>query len=210
MHPYYSEMKSEYWFPVKETGGMVDATSAGTLNLVSTTDSLRISFCPNIPIQDSMIVSWGQSVIHKELLLLKPMQVFQKSISLPDGATKDLKVTVGQGLLCYTTNHEENRVTRPIATPSGQDYHSAEHLFRQADDMYSMRSYHDALETYLTCLEKEPTHSRALSKVAELYYRKAEYHKGLNYAPKVLENNTYDPAANFIYGIIQRALGNLY
>jgi tetratricopeptide (TPR) repeat protein len=75
--------------------------------------------------------------------------------------------------------------------------------------MYSMRNYNDALETYHTCLEKEPTHSRALSKVAELFYRKAQFREGLIYASRVLENNTYDPEANFIYGIIQSALGNL-
>ncbi len=35
----------------------------GTLNLISSKDSLEISFCPNIPIQDSIIVRWGHSII---------------------------------------------------------------------------------------------------------------------------------------------------
>ena len=209
MRPFYSETKSEYWFPVKETGGMVEASPAGTLNLISSKEKLDISFCPNIPIQDSIIVRWGQSIIYKELIQLNPMQVFQKSIPLPEGAVQDLKVTIGQGLLSYTTNKTENRIARPAVTPPGQDNNSAEHLFRQAEDMYSMRSYNDALRTYLSCLEKEPTHSRALSKVAELSYRKAQFSEGLTYAGRVLENNTYDPEANFIYGVIQSALGNL-
>ena len=111
MRPFYSETKSEYWFPVKETGGMVDASPSGTLNLVSSKDSLEIYFCPNIPIQDSLIVSWGQSTLYKELIQLHPMQVFQKSISLPVGAIQDLTVTVGQGLLSFTTNKDENIIT---------------------------------------------------------------------------------------------------
>ncbi|MFO7671189.1 MAG: DUF5107 domain-containing protein [Bacteroidales bacterium] len=209
MRPLYSETKSEYWFPVKETGGMVEASPVGTLNLKSSKEEMEITFCPNVPIQDSIIVSWDHTIIYSELIQLNPMQVFQKSIPLPEGAAKDLKVTIGQGLLSYTANDTENRITRPVATPPGQDYHSAEHLFRQAEDMYSMRSYHDAFRTYLSCLEKEPTHSRALSKVAELSYRKAQFSEGLAYAGRVLENNTYDPEANFIYGVIQSALGNL-
>ncbi len=209
MRPFYTETKTEYWFPVKETGGMVHASPGGTLNLVSSEDSLKLSFCPNVPINDSLIVSMGQTTLMKEFIQLNPMQVYQKSFLLPEGTTPDLKVNIGNDLLSYTTNKNENKITRPITTPSGQDYNSAEHLFRQAEDMNSMRNYNDAMETYLTCLEKEPTHSRALSKVAELYYRKAQYREGLNYARRVLENNTYDPDGNFIYAVIQRALGNL-
>ena len=209
MRPLYSETKSEYWFPVKETGGMVDASPNGTLNLISSNDSLEISFCPNITIRDSIIVRWGHSTIYKELVKLDPMQVFQKSVSLPEGDAQDLSVTIGQSLINFTTEKDENIITRPIATPPGQDFNAAEHHFRVAEDMYSMRNYDEALETYLSCLEKEPTHSRALSKVAELYYRKTQFKEGLIYASRVLENNTYDPEANFIYGIIQSALGNL-
>jgi tetratricopeptide (TPR) repeat protein len=208
MRPYYSETKDEYWFPVKETGGMVDASPSGTLNLTTLEDMLELSFCPNVPIRDSIIVSWGPSILFKELMLLNPMQVFKKSISLPEGDMQDIKVTIGQGLLSYTTDKNENNISRPMATPPGQDFNSAEHLFRQAEDMYSMRDYNDALVTYLKCLDKEPTHSRALSKVAELFYRKAQFSEGLMYASRVLENNTYDPEANFIYGVIQNALGN--
>jgi len=208
MRPLYSETKTEYWFPVKETGGMVDASPNGTLNLSFSKDSLKLSFCPNIPIHDSLILSRGTSILYRELIQLDPMQVFKKSVFLPEGATRELKVSIGQGLLNFTTNEKENNITRPIATPSEQNFNAAEHLFRQAEDMFSMREYNDALDTYLNCLDKEPTHSRALSKVAELYYRKAAFTEGLGYARRALENNTYDPEANFISGVIQNALGN--
>jgi len=66
-----------------------------------------------------------------------------------------------------------------------------------------------ALEKYLACLEKDPLHTRALSHVAELYFRRGEYEKALTYAYKALENVMYDPEANYIYGVISRRLGNL-
>jgi len=184
MRPYYSETKTEYWFPVKETGGMVDASPNGTLNLTSSKENLEISFCPNIPIHDSIIVRWGTYILYKELIQLDPLQVFKKSISLPEGASRDLTVTVGQNLISLTTEKNENNITRPIATPPDQDFNAAEHLYRQAEDMYSMREYNDALETYLNCLDKEPTHSRALAKVAELLYRKSQFEEGLIYASR--------------------------
>ncbi|RLD31689.1 MAG: DUF5107 domain-containing protein, partial [Bacteroidetes bacterium] len=207
MRPFYTETKNEYWFPVKETGGMVDASPTGTLNLIPSKDSLRISFCPNISINDSMVVRSGESTVLAEFIQLEPMQVYQRTISLPEAGAKVLKVNIGRHLLSYTSDIEENRVTRPTVTPAGQDFNSAEHLFRLAEDLNSMRNYDEALKTYFACLEKEPTHSRALAKVAELYYRKAQYKEALGYAEKVLENNTYDGNGNFIYGVILKALG---
>ncbi len=208
MRPYYTETKSDYWFPVKATGGMVAANPSGTLNLQSTGNELKISFCPNEAIHDTIIVKSGDEIILSELIQLRPMQVFNKTIS---NANRDdiISVKIGQNLLDYTSDLEEIKIDRPTFTPYGQDYTSAEHLFRQAEDMYSMRDYHKAIKSYQACLAKEPTHSRALSKLAEIYYRQAQYEKGLAYSRKALENNTYNSEANFIHGVLHKALGNL-
>ena len=56
------------------------------------------------------------------------MQVYKKAISLPAEGGKVLRVKIGQDLVNYTSDIEENRITRPITTPSGQDFNSAEHL----------------------------------------------------------------------------------
>ena len=50
---------------------------------------------------------------------------------------------------------------------------------------------------------------RALTRVAELYCRRAEYAKALEYARKALDYVMYDPDANYIYGVIARRMGNL-
>ena len=111
-------------------------------------------------------------------------------------------------VLDYAADPSVSKIDRPNITPAGQNPNSAEHKFRMAEDQYSMRSYEDAMMTYKECLEVEPTHSRALGKVAELYYRRGEYKKGLEYAYRALENNTYDPPANFMAGVIHTALDN--
>ncbi len=209
MRPFYTETKSDYWFPVKATGGIVEANPSGTLNLVVTEKELKISFCPNIYINDTLIVKRGEKTILSEYLILKPMQVFQKNIEFTDGGDEVISIDIGRNLLNYSTDIEETIIDRPTTTPANQDFTSAEHLFRQAEDMYSMRDYSSAIKTYEACLEKEPTHSRALSKLAEIYYRQGLYEKGLGFARKVLENNTYDPGANFIFGVLHKAIGNL-
>jgi tetratricopeptide (TPR) repeat protein len=209
IRPHYTETKTDYWFPVINTKGMVDATPAGTLNVVASSDSLRIYVCPNTLIHDSLIVKIAGNKIYSTLIHLNALQVYQKAIPIAAGKNREVSVTVGKKLLFYTSDKDYNKVDRPARSAADQNYNSSEHLFQLAEDVNAMRDYNLALDYYLECLQKEPAHSRALSKVAELYYRRAEYSEGLNYARKVLENDTYDPGANFINGVIHRRLGNL-
>ena len=71
------------------------------------------------------------------------------------------------------------------------------------------RSYQAALEKYLAVLDKDPSNVRALTRIATLYTRRAEYETALEYAHKALDFVMYDPDANYIYGVIARRMGNL-
>jgi hypothetical protein len=208
MRPHYTDTKTEYWFPVVKTKGMADASEYGTLNVVHSDDSLDIYFCPNVTINDSLIVSLNGKNLLTDVLNLKPLELYKKKISLRGTEYKNLSVAIGNNLLSYKSDNKESVVHRPSRT-LGQDYNSAEHLFFLAQDMNAMRDYSGAMEYYLECLKKEPAHSRALYRVAELCYRQSDYEEGIKYAKLALENDTYDGGANFIYGLCQRRIGNL-
>ena len=209
MRPHYTETKTEYWFPVKKTAGMVDASPAGTLNVVREGDSLSISISPNISINDSLVVTIAGNRHFSALVRVKPMQVYHKAIPFPAGDSQSITVVVGKNLLFYSNDPGRLITDRPIKSAENEDFNSPEHLFRLAEDENAMRNYPEALAYYLACLQQVPTHSRALTKAAELYYRKAEYAEGLSFARKVLENDTYNAGANFISGVIAKRLGNL-
>lgn len=208
MRPHYTETKTEYWFPVVKTRGMADAGKYGTLNVIHSNDSIQIYLCPNTELKDSMVIDLNGRQLFSSVLKLKPLEVWHEKIYLNGEKYKNLKVTFGNNLLVYDSGNNDLVVGRPTKTAK-QDYNSAEHLFRLAEDMNAMRDYSQALENYLECLKKEPTHSRALYRVAELYYRHAEYSEAIRYAKRALENDTYDGGANFIYGICLRRIGNL-
>ena len=133
---------------------------------------------------------------------------FQK-ISLNGADDKHLTVRIGKDQLTYYSDNKDIIAERPSISAINQDYNSAEHLFRLAEDINAMRDYNQAMETYFSCLKLEPTHSRALYRIAELYYRKAEYSEGLKFAKQILENDTYDGSGNFISGMIFKRLGKL-
>jgi Tfp pilus assembly protein PilF len=208
LRPYYTETKTEYWFPVVKTKGMSDASEYGTLNVIPAKDSLNIYICPNSEIKDSLVISLSGKHLFSSFINLKPLEIYHRKISFEGLENKNLRVRIGNNLLSYNSDNKDLVVDRPSKTAK-HDYNSAEHLFRVAEDMNAMRDYAGALENYLECLKKEPTHSGALYHIAELCYRQSEYAEGIKYAKMVLENDTYNGGANFIYGICQRSLGKL-
>ena len=61
---------------------------------------------------------------------------------------------------------------------------------------------------FLKCLAKDPYYAPALNKLAALYYRKGQYEKGVKYAQRSLSIDAYDAEGNYIFGLINKALGN--
>jgi len=206
--PFYTETKTDYWFPVKETGAMVDANIYGTLNIKITKDSLYVIVCPLQKIADSLVISVNSNKIFSEKVNLEPMKTFRRSIAVVSNANDGITVNLGNRRLYYS-NKPESLLSRPVrANENILDFNSGERLFRLGEEQNAMRNFNDAMDLYKQCIEKEPTHSEALARIAELFYRRGQYKEGIGYAIRVLEFNAYDGAANYIYGTLQDKLNN--
>ena len=207
--PFYSETKTEYWFPVKAAGGMADASPYGTINVAASGDSLKIFINPISAITDTLKVNVAGQTIYQSALRLKPMDVFVKTLSLAKSSEqKPIRITVGKDRLVYATEPEKV-LDRPLFSSDKQDPQSAERLFELGEDENAMRNFEGARLRYLDCLKKETTHSGALIRLAEYHYRKGEYSQGLGFAKRVLTENTYHGGANYLYGALYRKLGDL-
>ncbi len=209
-NPLYAETKTDYWFPVKEIGGMVDANIYGALNVRVIKDSLFVSISPLQKIEDNLVICLNNNELYSEKVKLEPMKIFRFSLAVSTDANSAVTVNIGNKKLYYSSI-PESIISRPVRTSDNiKDYNSGERLFRMGEEQNAMRNYVEAMELYEKCIEKEPTHSNALARIAELYYRKGEYEKGTGYARKVLEFSAYDGAANYIYGALQDKLNNTY
>ncbi len=204
--PYAADHWREIWFPYKEIGPIVKATPYGALNARTGKDTVHVGFCALQKIDDELVVHLGGKEILREHLALRPMEVFQKEVPL-HGQKGELRVEVGNKL-SYTDNPEAGVLHRPLnfRNYTGDTLAS---LFEQAQRAEKGRNYETALEKYLTCLRREPLFVGALTRVAGLYCRRAEYKKALSYARKALDYVMYDPDANYIYGVISREMGDL-
>ncbi|MCW5977241.1 MAG: DUF5107 domain-containing protein [Bryobacteraceae bacterium] len=204
--PYTTDQWSELWFPFKEIGPMVKASPYGALNVKNTGSGVTVGFSALQKIDDDLVLLAGGKEVHRERVSLKPMEVFQKTLpaTVKKGA---LEVKIGDKI-SYADDPEANLLRRPLNFRNYEE-NTLEGLYQSAERLEKGRNYDLALEKYLQLLKKEPLHMRALTRVAELYTRRAEYPKALEYAEKALDYAMYDADANYIYGVIARKMGNL-
>ena len=65
------------------------------------------------------------------------------------------------------------------------------------------------MKSFEKCLAKDPNYAPALNQMAALYYRRGNFDKAVEFAAKSLSINTYDPEANFIFGLAHKKAENL-
>jgi tetratricopeptide (TPR) repeat protein len=204
--PYSADHWEELYFPYKKIGPMVKATPYGALNVRNTGDAVILSFCALRKIDENLIVRAAGKQIYTGRIVLGPMEVYEKRV--PASVKKgELRVEVGDKL-SYTDDPNDGVLSRPL-TFRNYDTSSLEGLYQSAESDDRERKYDSALQKYLACLERDPSHIRALTRIAGIYCRRAEYRKGLEYARKALDYVMYDPGANYIYAILSRRLDNL-
>ncbi|MFC2161812.1 DUF5107 domain-containing protein, partial [Acidobacteriota bacterium] len=209
-HAYFEPLSvnrwQEIWYPIKGIGGLVDGSPFGSMNVQREGNTLLIGICALQTLNEKLIVKSGQEVIFSRGISLGPMDVFNESVSLPD-SQDDVVVLLGENKLFYTTNREANRLQRPILLDETFDALSPEGLFIAGEEYTRQRDYVSALMKFHACLQKDPSHIRAMTRIAELYYRRSKFDLALSYASRVLAVDTYNPGGNFIYALINERLG---
>ncbi len=204
--PYTTDQWRELFFPYKKIGPMVKATPYGALNVRAQDRETVVSFCALQRVDETLIVRDRGREVFRDRIALGPMEVYEKHVPLTV-KKGDLRVEVGDKLT-YTDDPQEDLLHRPLHFQN-YDESTIEGLYQSAERDEKARDFDSALEKYLKCLKREPNHVRALTRLAELYYRRAEYRTALDYAKKALDYVMYDADANFIYGIISRRLDDL-
>jgi Tfp pilus assembly protein PilF len=203
--PYTTDHWREFWFPYKEIGPMVVATPAGVLNARTTGEQVELGFSSLTKIDEDLVAYNDDKEIFRERLRLAPMGIFEKklAVAVPKGS---LRVRLGK-LLTYSDDPQDALLKRPLNFHNYNDK-TLEGLYQSAEHAERERNYRAALDQYLECIQRDPTHVRALTRLAAIYYRRAEYPKALEYARRALDFVMYDADANYFYGLISRQMGD--
>ena len=210
--PFDADISKELWFPLKQTGGMVAASEYAVLNVQKIDGSVRILLSALQKIGSSLVVASGGKILGQEAVDLEPLELFTMDVRLD--ATRDFSVRLGDELLEYSSKREDLIVDRPVDPNPDFDWNSAIGLFTKGFELEKQQSYipgghayRKAHDLYLKSLELDPAYAPALNRLAFSYYRRMEYQKALVCALRSLAIDTYDPEANYLFGLVNAKLG---
>jgi len=206
LRPGVSDRWEERWFPYRGIGPMIKAGPSAILGATETADGLHVKIYPLRDIQDDLVVIAGGKEVSRQKVNLKAAEPFQTGVT---ASLKNRPFAIRLGAdLVYESDPAKNDIRRPLEFKP-VDESTAEGLYLSGLRYEKGRYFDLALEKYGACLKREPSHMRALTRSAELYSRRGEYDKGEILVRKALAADMYDPAANHVYGVIARRLGNL-
>lgn len=206
--PYQTDSWTEYWFPVKQTKGFVKANNYGAVNVRNENGWLKIYFSPLQKLNEKLEVFDNGKKIYSKDIAVNTLQVFKDSIQVAVNEHQ-LKLTLGENKLVWNSGPEDENLNRPLEIPKDFDNNSVYGLYLQGKNYISFKDYVKAEEKLTACLEKDPNYAPALSDLASLQIRKFQYSEAIVTASKALSVNTYDPAANYYYGLANLHAGNI-
>ncbi len=200
--PYNTDVWTERWFPVRATDGVTRAAESGTIHLQFSQDGMNLLFSPVREIEEKLLLTVNGEEISNKTLIIKPSETYNEEFG---GISENDAIEVTLGIEILYSSEDQFMMERPYLAKGD----AMDETFILAGELEKRRSYQRAIETYLEVLDKEPFNLKALERVAELYARRGEFDKALQYTQKVLKADTYAPGANFIYGNLQMQKGNL-
>ncbi len=203
--PHAADAWTEYWFPVKGTGGFVKADRHGALNVTAEKGRLRVAFSPTVAIEGPVEITDGERVLFAGRVSLRPMQTW---VQVVDGAASADRVSVriGDGVFEFEAA-AETALSRPVASPPGFDWESAFGAWMSGKEWIRQREYARARSALEASLARDRHFVPALGDLAMLDLRERRDQAAWNRARLALSIDTYDPLANYVYGLASRQLG---
>jgi Tfp pilus assembly protein PilF len=205
--PAATDTWTEYWYPVLETGGVVEANAYGALNVRMEKQRLNIYFCPVQRIDDLLQVWQKDHLAYEKKLKLEPLQRFVVSLPLRD--TTGIRIKMGENKLVYQADTASNTLSRPVQSPSGINWNTAYGLYVQGKELMDHKLYDLAESKLRASLTKEAYFLPSLVQLAALLYHKMEYEDALQVLRTALSLNTYDGPANYYYGLVNMELNRV-
>ena len=203
--PHATDTWTEYWEPVKGTKGFVSASPWGAMNVAREGSQLVIRISPARILNDTLAVFDGTNLLWSQSLALKPMQTVKTTVPLAS-EPKTLIVSLGGGKLRYEAA-DNDILSRPVKAPEDFDWQSAYGLYLTGKENSHECAYLSAETNFLACLKVNPNYAPALVEMAALSNRRADWTTARDYALKALSIDTYDPGANYQFGICSAGLG---
>ena len=208
---------TEYWMPVRDTGGISRANLAGVVHLQRNNGVLNVAFNANrkIPAGEITVLS-GTTSLLQEKEDLAPDRVWKKEVAIPAGAgglTFELKGNDDAVLLRQTEGQYDWIPESQIKLGPQVSYKIPEESRRTADDWLQLGKEEelngDVLAAVQTCekaLRKFPDSFELLKAAGRLDASLNRFEEALPRLMAVRDRNTSDTEISYYLGIAQEGL----
>ena len=206
--PHTSDRWRELWFPFKSIGGLTNVSPVAAMNVIEEDGQVTVGISALSSLDDTLVVMADGQTIYQQPVTLAPMDTATVTVVVPDD-TQRIQAVVDGADLRYTTEEKNQRLQRPFAAEASLELSAADQLYQEGVAAARQRHYQKAIERLRASVKEYPAHYRARVALAELLYQQGNYQAALEQLRPALVADTYDYDANYVAGIVYRALGKL-
>ncbi len=210
---------SEYWMPVRGTGGISRANLAGVVHLERKGNSLEASLNVNQKIPSATLqVLDGNASLFSEKADLTPEKTWSKKVVVTNGDRKltfDLKDARGVALLHQTEGNYDWTPESEVSVGPQSNYKISEENARtegawlhSGETDESNGDLLSAVKTYNQALQKFPTSYELLKSAGRLDAGLKRFEDAVPRLAAAHERNTTDAEVSYYLGISEESLGH--
>jgi len=210
---------SEYWMPVRDTGGISRANLAGVVHLERRDDSVVVSLNANRSLPAATLqVADGSEILLSDKVDLIPERTWKKGFHVPSGEhhyTFELKDGNGAVLLRQTEGKYDWVADSEVKVGPQSNYVFPDDVGRNEDDWLQAGTTQElngdklhALETYENALTKFPVSFELLKAAGRLNTSLRRFGDAVPPLVAARERNTTDGEISYYLGIAQEGVGD--
>ncbi|MEA1912336.1 MAG: DUF5107 domain-containing protein [candidate division WOR-3 bacterium] len=193
--PRMVEQWKEYWYPVKNMGGFVQANPEAALNC-EVKDKKDIFLALNVTktlLQGTLeLTANGKKLYSEEIKNLSPGECWNKTISLEEGVPPTFKVIIhsakGEEIIHYQRKPSKPwKAESPTNPQKSESKMTGAELYNRGLDMEKDWNFEEMARLYSMSVEKDPALIPAHLRLGLYLYKKGEYSQALNHFDKAVE-----------------------
>ncbi len=204
--PFATDTWTEYWMPVKGIGGFVTASPYGAMNVTRSKDKLTVGISPVRPFAGSLQLFDGKRLLASREVRLETMKPAEEVFDL-SAVPEKLRVCLGGDKLVYDASGDDD-LTRPLFSPANFNWNSTYGLYVSGKELERRRHYVEAAAEFSKCIASDSNFVPALDAMASFANRKGDFAAAYDLSRRALSVDTYDPDANYQFGIASVGLGH--
>lgn len=205
--PQSTDSWTEYWFPYHGIGSVDYVDKQSVWHLDKDKLKLGVDIMSLTHISDTMKVWMVDGLVVEKPVDLHPLEPSHLAFVLnPDYIEK---ITFGSTQIIPEWI-ASRKLNRPLTIPDKFDQEGAYGAYMLGHDAARFRLYQEAETHIRASLSQDSFFVPALTEMAMLHLRKINYDSAFYFARRALSINTYDPAANYYYGLAASELGQNY